>query len=94
MRELDIGGGALRCRRRIGGRHFEHASDAAQHRAAGAGLQVFIGDEARLRKCHMVSTRPARCEAAALDEPAAGSTSPIPAIGRQNGDGATPSPSG
>ncbi len=54
MRALDlvgdcrgIGGGG------IGVRHLEHRGDAAEHRAARAGFQVFLVRQARLAEMHM-----------------------------------------
>ena len=47
------GEGLLGDGQRIGVRHFEHRGDAAHHRAARTGFQVFLVGQARLAKMHL-----------------------------------------
>ena len=69
MRALDLVGERRgRGRGRVGVRHLEHRRDAAQHRAARAGFEVFLVGEAGLAEMHMaVDHARQHMQAAAVD---------------------------
>ncbi len=73
MRARNLVGERLRGhRQRIGIGHLEHGGDAAQHRTARAGFEIFLVGEARLAEMHMaVDHAGQHVQAAAVDHLAA-----------------------